>query len=166
MTVWMICVHPGGARVFMCRSLNAGVQFHRSILGDNIEATVRDLESELPDYSGSFLIIAAEERMLEAFVSSLGAETRKKVIGTVPLDLFEANETDLIHYVDDFIEPDGTIAHGTTVFSRPEAEEPSDSQTETWSETGSDDAGLRTDLERELDSQLGESPRGRRGRSI
>lgn len=150
MTVWMICVHAGGARVFQCRSLSEGVHFHRSFNG-TLSETVRDLESEAERERSPALILAAEEPLLGAFLSQLGSSTREKVIGTVTEDLFEANESDLIHYVDDFIEPNGTIAHGTTVFPSVEAETPTDDRDEVWTDDGAtDDSVEQEDIERDV----------------
>jgi protein required for attachment to host cells len=51
------------------------------------------------------LILCAEPQYLEILKSHLDPQLQKKVIGIVELDLYEANESDLINYVKDILIP-------------------------------------------------------------
>ena len=49
------------------------------------------------------LILCAESQLLEILNHQLGPQSRKRLIGSVDIDLYEANETDLVSYVRDIL---------------------------------------------------------------
>ncbi|OFZ85678.1 MAG: hypothetical protein A2603_16800 [Bdellovibrionales bacterium RIFOXYD1_FULL_55_31] len=61
------------------------------------------LETECESGTFSSLIICAEQHLLTIFLNHLGECTRKRLTGTVPLDLYEANESDLLPYVREIV---------------------------------------------------------------
>ncbi|OFZ19396.1 MAG: hypothetical protein A2X94_13730 [Bdellovibrionales bacterium GWB1_55_8] len=60
------------------------------------------------------LILCAEKHLLQIFQEQLQQKAAgKAVIGTIPLDLYEVNETDLTPYVKDILQPVGTREYGS-----------------------------------------------------
>ena len=61
------------------------------------------LERDCENGTFSSLVICAEQHLLTIFQNHLGACARKCLTGTVPLDLYEANESDLLPYVREIV---------------------------------------------------------------
>ena len=118
MKVFILCARAADARLFRCESLHDGVRFQRTIHGPIAEVS-HEFERFAGEGKKTSLILCAEQPLLDKIQGSLSFAARSKVVGTVPADLFDVNESDLIHYVDDFVEPDGTPTH-ETVFNHPE----------------------------------------------
>ncbi len=107
MKVFILCARADHARLFRCESLRDGVRFQRTIHGSIPEVT-HEFERIAAQAKKASLILCAEPPLLDRLQAGLRFEARSRVVGTVPSDLFDVNESDLIHYVDDFVEPDGT----------------------------------------------------------
>ncbi|OFZ84291.1 MAG: hypothetical protein A3K03_02345 [Bdellovibrionales bacterium RIFOXYD1_FULL_44_7] len=60
--------------------------------------------------NGSFdsVIFCAEPVLLDILFRSIGICTNSAIIGKVPLDLYEVNESDLVNYIKDIIGQAGT----------------------------------------------------------
>lgn len=66
-------------------------------LSEELEKAARKSEFE-------GLILCAEIHLLTIFQKKLGDQARSRLLGSVALDLYEVNETDLIAYVRDILE--------------------------------------------------------------
>lgn len=67
------------------------------------EQVARELESEQLNQSFALWIACAEPQLLQIFTAKLKPELRSALLGTVPLDLYDVNESDLLNYIEDIL---------------------------------------------------------------
>ena len=77
-------------------------EFERQVANTYLEQVSEELERSVDRYDGG-LVLCAEQHLLDIFLGKLGPAARQKLLGTVALDLYEANESDLLSYVGEVI---------------------------------------------------------------
>jgi protein required for attachment to host cells len=80
-------------------------ELERRVADDFMTYVARELEKSAREDLYSELILCAEIHLLKILQGKLGIETSRRVIGAVPQDLYEVNESDLIPYVRDLLTP-------------------------------------------------------------
>ncbi len=126
-TIWILCASYPGARIFRLDSDDDAIRFHKEI--PNLEGTYPDSDHLASTYENdSFisevaremdllvtreesedgLILCADPEMLEALRSGLSNAVHHRILGTVDMDLYSVNESDLMTYVKDIVDPSNT----------------------------------------------------------
>jgi hypothetical protein len=109
--LFVLCANEVTGRLFVYRPLAGIVKFlveihhpRRSL--DFAKHLAEELSALFSSETDNQLLVCAEPRFLDRLKEQFSIDTLKRIVGTVNIDLVDANESDLVAYVLDFQETD------------------------------------------------------------